>query len=349
MINHINPLIIKNYKSIKKLELSCNRINVLIGEPNSGKSNILEALDVSYLSWMLGANETNRKEGRELIDIQKFFRVQSASDLFHLGNLQHSIEILHPGFSINTYLKYNAEEDKNYFEWSTSNGSETLFQKDFSVVDPMQFFASPIKPFRYQSNIEFHDSGNYFYNLMPPFGNNLAKVIYHNADMVSLAKTFAKENGFEFNLDKSTETINIQLRLGDGLVYTLSYEALADTFKRMLFYIAAVRHNNASVITLDEPDTHAFPPYVSFLADEIIKNNNSQFFIATHNPYLLNTLIENTPAGDLGVFVCSYDNNARSTQAKKLTDSDLSELLDYGVDIFFNLNKYLDDSFEYRT
>ena len=40
----INELEIHNFKSIKDLTLPCKRFNVFIGEANTGKSNILEAL-----------------------------------------------------------------------------------------------------------------------------------------------------------------------------------------------------------------------------------------------------------------------------------------------------------------
>ena len=40
----INELEIHNFKSIKDLTLPCKRFNIFIGEPNTGKSNILEAL-----------------------------------------------------------------------------------------------------------------------------------------------------------------------------------------------------------------------------------------------------------------------------------------------------------------
>jgi AAA15 family ATPase/GTPase len=40
----IEELEIVNFKSIKNLRLRCKRVNLLIGEPNTGKSNILEAL-----------------------------------------------------------------------------------------------------------------------------------------------------------------------------------------------------------------------------------------------------------------------------------------------------------------
>ena len=35
---------IKGFKSVKAIHLDCKRINLFIGEPNTGKSNILEAL-----------------------------------------------------------------------------------------------------------------------------------------------------------------------------------------------------------------------------------------------------------------------------------------------------------------
>ena len=35
---------IENFKSIKHLKLECKRVNVFIGEPNTGKSNIIEAI-----------------------------------------------------------------------------------------------------------------------------------------------------------------------------------------------------------------------------------------------------------------------------------------------------------------
>lgn len=40
----IGNLGIRNFKSIKDLDLDCRRVNLFIGEPNTGKSNILEVL-----------------------------------------------------------------------------------------------------------------------------------------------------------------------------------------------------------------------------------------------------------------------------------------------------------------
>jgi len=65
----IEKLSIKNFKSIKHLELDCKKINLFIGEPNTGKSNILETLGIlSFSSY-----------GR----IEDFVRFERMSNLFY--------------------------------------------------------------------------------------------------------------------------------------------------------------------------------------------------------------------------------------------------------------------------
>lgn len=350
----IDYLLINNYKSIKQLAMSCNRINILIGEPNVGKSNILEALDLSYLSFMLAGNESKKKEGKEQIDLKKYFRVNSVSDLFHLGDITKPISIQHPGFSNSTELVYTNEENafknlpidinrpqNNFFEWRSGGGGFTRFDNDFEPIDPIQFYGSPIDPYRFKDNIEFHDVGNFMNVLMPPFGNNLLEVIQHNTEFREYIGELIQDFDLEMNIDVSNHNLFVQKKINRGVIYSMKYEALADTIRRIIFYIAAIKYNNGYVLTLEEPDAHSFPKFISRLGDEIIQNNQNQFFIATHNPYLLNNLIENTPKNELGVFVCGYDSE-KGTIANKLSNDDLSELLDYGVDIFFNINRYLD-------
>jgi AAA15 family ATPase/GTPase len=44
----INNIEFQNFKSIGNLKLeNCNKINLLVGPPNVGKSNILEALAIA--------------------------------------------------------------------------------------------------------------------------------------------------------------------------------------------------------------------------------------------------------------------------------------------------------------
>ena len=76
MDNFIKNLEIKNFKSIKHLTLDCKRVNVFIGKPNVGKSNILEALG------LLGPPSLKfQLEGYKFLD--KIVRYNKLQNLFH--------------------------------------------------------------------------------------------------------------------------------------------------------------------------------------------------------------------------------------------------------------------------
>ena len=68
------------------------------------------------------------------------------------------------------------------------------------------------------------------------------------------------------------------------------------------------------------------------------KSGSNQFFLTTHSPYVISSLLES--AGDeLAVFVVDMAENA--TIAKRLTDEQLQEAYDNGMDMFYNLEAYL--------
>ena len=64
MLTHLE---IENFKSVKHIELDCKRINIFIGEPNTGKSNILESLGIFSIPYG---------------EIRDFVRFESLSNLF---------------------------------------------------------------------------------------------------------------------------------------------------------------------------------------------------------------------------------------------------------------------------
>ena len=78
----IKKLHIKNFKSIKELDLNCARVNVFIGEPNTGKSNILEAIGIYCLP-----NMTN------FWQIQQLIRIERNYNIFYNEDTSEKIEI----------------------------------------------------------------------------------------------------------------------------------------------------------------------------------------------------------------------------------------------------------------
>ena len=79
---------------------------------------------------------------------------------------------------------------------------------------------------------------------------------------------------------------------------------------------------------MEEPEAHAFPFYTKYSAELIALDDSNLYFITTHNPYFLLTLIEKTPKKDLAVYNTYYD--GYQTKAKKLSEKKLQEVLDLG-------------------
>lgn len=88
----IKNLEVKNFKSLKHLKLDCKKVNLFIGKPNTGKSNILESVGIFSFPYE---------------HLRKFVRFENMTNLFYDQNLEEKIEIkahipeLHPSNSIN--------------------------------------------------------------------------------------------------------------------------------------------------------------------------------------------------------------------------------------------------------
>ena len=135
--------------------------------------------------------------------------------------------------------------------------------------------------------------------------------------------------------------LNYKVRAG-YYVYKFDFSTIADTFRRFMFYITAIESNKNSVIIFEEPEVHSFPPYTQDVAYRMIYSEENQFFVSTHSPYLLQTLVSNLPDDQLNVFVTYYENY--ETKAKALTPEELSFVQEYSTDVFFNLDRFVPDA-----
>ena len=84
MNNRITELEINNFKSIKHIKMDCKRINVLIGKPNVGKSNILEALSLFIAPY------SNHSEKF----LHSYIRYEKPSNLFYDLERKNQISVI---------------------------------------------------------------------------------------------------------------------------------------------------------------------------------------------------------------------------------------------------------------
>ncbi len=141
-------------------------------------------------------------------------------------------------------------------------------------------------------------------------------------------------------IEPSSNDLKI-VKESEDLLIMYPYETISDTIQRLIFYLSIILTNKNSIIAMEEPEAHTFPYYTKYLAELIALDDSNQYFITTHNPYFLLTLIEKTDKRDLAVYITHYEDY--QTKAKKLSEKKLEELLDLGSSAFFNLDILMEE------
>ena len=122
-----------------------------------------------------------------------------------------------------------------------------------------------------------------------------------------------------------------------GIVTEFPYESVSDTLQRVMFYEAAMVSNKDAVLVFEEPEAHAFPFNTKHLGEQMALDETNQYFIATHNPYLLSAVVEKANKDEVGVFITYWENH--ETKVKMLTGDELSRLMD--ADPFLSIESLL--------
>ena len=103
--------------------------------------------------------------------------------------------------------------------------------------------------------------------------------------------------------------------------------------ERMIFYKAAIESNSESALVFEEPEAHSYPPFISKVTQDIIQSDRNQFFITTHSPYVVNDFLE-LPSDKLAIYLVDFRNG--ETFVKRASDTEVQEMYEYGIDLFFN-------------
>lgn len=316
----IKTLTIRNFKSIRSLELECRRINIFIGEPNTGKSNILET--IGFLSY-LGHGGS----------LREFIRFEILPNIFFNMALENEIEIKFAEKSITIAFRSGS------FIGGISD-KEPIFKSDYygSAELAVQDWLKGFKFYRFKSLRNYADRPSEF--LLPPSGSNLLAIILTNSRIRSVIKDLLSGFGWKLVAKPHEEKLEFQREL-DGVVVSLPYFTLSDTLQRLIFHLAAILSNRNSVIAFEEPEAHSFPYYTKYLAELIASDKNNQYFISTHNPYFLLSIIEKSPINDVSVFITYLKDGA--TSVKSFTGRTLEKLLEYDVDVFLNIDSLIEE------
>ncbi len=370
----IDNIEIKNFKSIRHQKIEgCKRVNIFIGFPNVGKSNILEAL--SNFSINSGSNL-----------FTDFVRLGKSTTLFFNGNVDDTAEVilndfyrvrishqpygLSATFEIDRFSKSFPQVDKEIKEANINSisdaknrlfqlGGFTVNQKELEinnfegdaslrsynepVLDLMtnsEYKKSTILKYRFKEDVKYDSKETW--ELKHPYGQNIFEIISTkpalNKEIIDLFKSY----DLNFVYDSGSQEYKILKIVGNN-IFTIPYFMIADTLQRLIFYKATIQTNSNSILLFEEPEAHMFPPYIAkFTADVMFDKNDNQYFIATHSPFVLNDFMEDMDKNDLSIYVVGLKDG--ETVVRRLTDDEITEIYQYGIDLFFNLENFLKDA-----
>jgi hypothetical protein len=320
----ITKLSVSIFKSVRQLDIECKKVNVFIGEPNTGKSNILEAL--ALLSWSARAFDNV---------LTDYVRLQITPDIFYDRLLDDAINITVAG-EPSAYVQVSFEDDKFQFRGEPDSSS-------FLTIDSVGLRSGStyqksrsIKFFRFKDLQTFDDKE--VGSLKPPNGTNLFSVVFSSKVLRDSMEDFFRKYGLKL-LMRQNERVFELVKQADGPLITYPYVLASDTLRRIIFYTVAIASNKDSVLVFEEPESNAFPYYTKYLGERIALDKTNQFFIATHNPYLLSAIIEKACKEDVQIFIAYFKDF--QTRVKPLTENQLSELME--ADPFFNLDRFIEE------
>jgi AAA15 family ATPase/GTPase len=343
---------ITNFKSLKDVTLSdCKRINLLIGKPNVGKSNILEAIGLFSLPY-LKYNKSKK--------ITQFVRLENIDELFFDGNIDKEINIRvnENDFCNVSYFNYDLEKiafsrlsEDNAVEFKIESQQDTYIDKYIVVFDNQlntpnikylgnNYYSQPkVKYYKFPHSFVTKKQSLRHSYLIPPIGVNLLEAIQANKIEKELSEIFI-EYGLNLLFDKTNNSLRIMKALkADGTMVSFPFSSIADTLQRLIFFKTAIASNKDSILLFEEPEAHCFPPYISHFTQEVIYSESNQFFIATHSPYVLNDFLENKETRkELAIFFADFKDG--QTIINRLSDEELSEIYNYGIDVFFNYQRF---------
>jgi predicted ATPase len=316
MLTHLK---IERFKSIRYLELECRRVNLFIGGPNTGKSNVLEALGL--LSWCGSSG-----------DLSAFVRFQKTHYLFYDGLTEEPILIEFQNKPSGlVVLKLEKQQFICYFN------RQPIGQLSYEAAKVAGRVAqlSAIRKYRFRPLVKYISAEPGA--LIPPDGSNLFAVLYGSRSLRDWLVDLFRPYGLTVVLKPHERSIELQ-KLHEGLAISYPFSAASETLQRIVFYYVAMASNRDAVLVFEEPEAHAFPYYTKYLGEQIAADSSNQYFIATHNPYLLTAVLEKANRNEVAVFAVQYKDY--ETRATALTDEQISRLLD--ADPFLGLDAVLE-------
>lgn len=315
---HIDKLVIKGFRKFKDFEINFNKdLNVIVGENETGKSTILEALDLVL---------NGRNINTEYLDEQ----------IFNIENLDHFYKKPEynnlPRIVIEIYLQFNEDDklNKQYFyglHYGDKNKSESLagirfearfdeeFKEDFERINFERNQLIPVELYRFETNTfqggRYNKRKGNVKSLL--IDNSKADNVYNSYAKQVFNQTFEEKERHEITYSFRNSIKDYLSEQKDSLKVGQQQVGI-DYSKAVFSRLIDISENNISIqnkgkgkenfikteialetesniILVEEPENHLSHSYTRQLIDLIRqKNESNQIILTTHSPLVVNRL-----------------------------------------------------------
>lgn len=337
MKSFIKNVEVTNFKSIKNLKLNdCKRINLIVGKPNTGKSNFVEALSLFSLV------DRSVAKGKKL---SSFVRLENDAEIFNYGNTQASALIKADDFTCE--INYG-NISSNYKEFSSlkifsrlpnENITSYSIDKDLRLKSNkvrQGIFDFHLKRYSFKENVKFGNGTSK--SLNNPYGENLMYVINNYEKLKTSIEELLLESNVNLLFDQASKSLKLQRVLNNKDIFNIPFHSIADTLQRLIFYKTAVYSNFHSVLLFEEPEAQCYQPFMVSLTQDILNHTENQFFITTHSNFILTDFLENNQSNDIAIYV--FYNKDNNTNCVKLSEDKMNKIIKYGIDLLLNLESF---------
>jgi len=310
----IKKLKIKNYKSLKDVELELDKFNVLIGPNASGKSNLLDCL--TFISEIAQREIYNSLEvrggyehvvfggGNKNIELSIDFILDNEASKYSISFTDEGIEGEKLTIGDLEAIDRDAQGGKISIEKEGEITSESGHANlSLSYVNrPSKRYPQILKTEEYLTawrsynfiTSEMRKTYSAKRNLiLDKNGGNLAQVLLslHN----ERPKTFDKiEDMLKQAIPQIDELLTPLTEGGEtyvamrekGFDSPFDYFQVSDGTLKLLAYITAIASEEPKLICFEEPENFIHPRLVELLV-EILKRSDKQIILSTHSPYLV--------------------------------------------------------------
>jgi AAA15 family ATPase/GTPase len=332
-LEKINNIEISNFKSIKHLKIDgCKKINVFVGQPNAGKSNILEALGLF--------GSLNEK-------LTPLVRYNKNDELFFEGDILSNITILldqvaleiidkkHKSFN-GIFSNYKDEMIPTMgFESNLLYGYHTKSKKELSIGYEQKDCRS-VKYYNFNKDLELKLNFKHNESHYSSVFDSVGSVLSREPKLREEVNNLFKQNNLKLFIERHTDELKIFKEYQDGTIFSLPYNMIAETLQRLIFYKVAILSNYKSVLLFEEPEAHCFEPYILEFTNGVkYDEKDNQFFIVTHSDFIIKEFLRDEESKE-NTNIYLVNNIDGETQVKLLKKNKNEDVYEYGMNVFFN-------------